>query len=163
MEILFYKEQNTLINVLYRPLKGVIESFERFLKEILKKAKQNLKPLHIAGDFNLNVLDLDKCSKVRKFLNLLYVNGMIPTINKPTRVTRKAATGIDHILANQFINVAFKMVIFKTDVSNHFPVCIIISSTEKFVENKHTYVYKRVIMDEATEHFNQALHETCWV
>ena len=163
IEILFNKERNTLINVLYRPPKGVIEPFERFLKEILKKTKQNLKPFHIAGDFNLNILDYDKCSKVHNFLNLLYENGMIPTINKPTRVTRKTATAIDHILTNQFINVAFKTAIFKTDISDHFPVCIIISSTEKLVENKHTYVYKRVITDEATERFNQTLYETDWV
>ena len=32
IEILFYKERNTLINVLHRPPKGVIESLERFLK-----------------------------------------------------------------------------------------------------------------------------------
>ena len=122
-----------------------------------------MKPFHIAGDFNLNILDHDKCSKVHNFLNLLYENGIIPAINKPTRVTRKTATAIDHILTNQFINVAFKTAIFKTDISDHFPVCIIISSTEKLVENKHTYVYKRVITDEATERFNQTLYETDWV
>ena len=64
IEILFFKDQNTLINVLYRPLKGVIEPFERFLKEISKKTKNNLKPFHIAGDFNLNILEHDKCTKV---------------------------------------------------------------------------------------------------
>ena len=40
IEILFYKERNTLINVLYRPPKGVIKPFERFLKEILKKTNK---------------------------------------------------------------------------------------------------------------------------
>ena len=40
IEILFYKERNTLINVLYRPPKGVIKPFERFLKEILKKTNR---------------------------------------------------------------------------------------------------------------------------
>ena len=30
--------------------------------------------------------------------------------------------------------------LFKIDISDHFPVCIIIASTEKIVENKHTYV-----------------------
>ena len=65
---------------------------------------------------------------------------MVSTINKLTRLTRKTATAIYHILTNQFINVAFKMAIFKTDISDHFPVCIIISLTEKLAENKHTYV-----------------------
>ena len=98
------------------------------------------KPFHIAGDFNVNIINHDKCSKVHGFLNLLYENGMIPSINKPTRVTRKIATAIDHILTNQFINVAFKTAIFETNVSDHFPVCIMISSAEKLVENKYLYI-----------------------
>ena len=126
---------------MYRRPKGVIEPFERFLKKILKKTKNSLKPFHITGDFYLTILDHDKCCKAHNFLNLLHENGMIPTINKPTRVTRKMATAIGYnILTNQYINVNFKTAIFKTDISDYFPVCIIISSTEKLVENKHTYV-----------------------
>ena len=75
---------------------------------------------------------------------------MIPTINKTTRETRKTATTINHILTNQFINANFKTGIFKTDISDLFPVCIIISSTEKLVESKHTYVYNRAITDDVT-------------
>ena len=48
-----------------------------------------MKPYHIAGDFNLNVLDHDKRSHVNRFLSLLYKNDMIPTINKHSRVTKK--------------------------------------------------------------------------
>ena len=148
---------------MHRLLKRVIELFERFLKEILKKTKNNLKPFHIAGDFSFNILDHDKCSKVHHFLNLLYENGVIPTINKAARVTRKTATAVNHILTNQIININFKIAILKTDISDHFPVCIIISPTEKLVENKHTYVYKRVITNEATECSNQALYGSDWV
>ena len=69
IEILFDKERYILTNVLCTSQKEVIEPFETFLKEIL-----NLKPFHIAGDLNLNILRLDKCSKVHSFLNLLYEN-----------------------------------------------------------------------------------------
>ena len=68
---------------------------------------------------------------------------MTPAINKPTRVTRKTATVIDHILTNNFIDDNFKTSIFKTDISYHFPLSIIISSKEKLVENKYTYACKR--------------------
>ena len=110
---MFYKEQNTSINVLYRPPKGFIELFEIFSNEIKKKKKYSLKPFYIAGDLNLNILDHNKCSKVYNFLKLLYENGMIPTINKPTRVTRKTARAINHILTNQFIDVNFKLLFLK--------------------------------------------------
>ena len=75
-------------------------------------------------------------------------------------VIRKTATAIDHTLINQFINANFKTAIFKTDGSDNFPVCTVISSTEKLVGNKHTDVYKRVITDEDTERFNQVLIES---
>ena len=80
-----------------------------------------------------------------------------------TEVTRKKTAVTDHIPTNQFINTNFKTAIFKTDISDHFPVCTVISSSEKLIENKHTYVYKRVITDGVTERFNQALYESDWV
>ena len=63
--------------------------------------------MHIADNFNLNLLDHDKNKKVLNFLNLIYQNGMIPTINKPTRFTRKTAAAIDHILTISFIDTFF--------------------------------------------------------
>ena len=62
---------------------------------------------------------------------------MLPTINNLTRVSRKTTAAIDHVLTNQFINVNFKITIYKTDIPDHFPECIIISLTEKLVENKY--------------------------
>ena len=49
---------------------------------------------------------------------------MIPTINKPTRATKKTATAIDHIITNSFVEITFKTAIIKSDVSDHFPICI---------------------------------------
>ena len=49
---------------------------------------------------------------------------MITTINKPTRVTKKTATEIDHILTNSFVENTFKTAIIKSAVSDHFPICI---------------------------------------
>ena len=56
-------------------------------------------------------------------MNLIYQNGMIPTINKPTRVTKKTATEIHHIITNSFVENTFKTAIIKSDVSYHFPIC----------------------------------------
>ena len=49
---------------------------------------------------------------------------MIPTINKPTRATKKTTTAIDHIITNSFVEITFKTAIIKSDVSDHFPICI---------------------------------------
>ena len=88
-ELLCRKNRNTIINVLYRPPKGLTEPFKKFLNCIFNKTKKLNKKFHIAGHFNLNVLDHDSCKKMQNFLKLLYQNNMIPIINKPTRVTKK--------------------------------------------------------------------------
>ena len=126
VEFLFENRCNTLINVLCRRPNGQIKSFEKFLKYSFSKTKNSNKVHHIAGDFNLNLLDHENSRKVRDFLNLIYQNGIIPTINKPTRVTRKTATAIDHILTNSFIDIIIKTGIIKFDVLNDFPIFLFI-------------------------------------
>ena len=126
VELLCEKRRNTLFNVIYRPPNSKIEPFENFLKILFNKNKNSNNNYHIA-DFNLNLLDHDKNKKVRDFLNLIYQNGMILTINKPSRVTKKTATAIDHIITNSFVENTFKTAIIKTDVSDHFPICIFFS------------------------------------
>ena len=98
--------------------------------------------LHIARDFNLNLLDYEKRKKVQKFLNLIYENSMIPTINKPTRITRQSATAIDDILTNCFINFDFKTAIFKSGISDHFPISFFLPTTNEFSKTEPIYIHK---------------------
>mgnify|MGYP001795064481 FL=1 len=130
VELLYNKKSNTLINVLYRPPKGLAEPFEKFLSSIFENTNNSNKSFHIAGDFNLNLLDHEHCKRIQNFLNLLFENNMIPIINKPTRVTRTTATAIDHIVTNCFANTNFKTAIFKSDISDHFPIGVF------FITNK---------------------------
>ena len=60
---------------------------------------------------------------------------MITTIHKPTRLTKKTATAIDGIITNSFVENTFKTAIIKSDVSDHFPICIFIPSTNLFTKN----------------------------
>ena len=48
--------------------------------------------------------------------------GMVPVINKPTRVTRYTATAIDLMFINSIINNEIKSAITKADISDHFPM-----------------------------------------
>ena len=61
---------------------------------------------------------------------------MIPTINKPTRVTQKTTTAIDHILTNSFPDTVFKTANFKSDVFYHFPIYFMIPSSMKQATQK---------------------------
>ena len=90
---------------------------------------------------------------------MILQNGMIPTINKPPRVTRKTATAIDHVLTNTFIDTTIKTGIIKSDISDHFPICLFIPSEKVSTESEIVYIYKRIINDETIESFTQNLYE----
>ena len=70
-----------------------------------------------------NVLDYESNKKVQHFLSSMFQYNMIPTINKPTRVTRNTATAIDHIITNTVISgIQHRSGIIKTDISDNFPI-----------------------------------------
>ena len=96
-----------------------------FSKKILSNSTTVNKTFFLAGDFNINLLDFQTNKKVQSFVNLMFGFSMIPTINKPTRVTKHTATAIDNIITNCIINSDFKSAIVKTDLSDHFPIIFI--------------------------------------
>ena len=83
------------------------------------------KTFFLAGDFNINLLNFETNKKFQSFVNLMFEFSMMPTINKPTIVTKHTATAIDNIRTNCIINSDFKSAIFKTDLSDHFPIIFI--------------------------------------
>ena len=56
---------------------------------------------------------------------------------KPTRVTRKTATAIDHILTN-----CFSEAIFKSDISDHFSICFLVPSSQNDQTHSKQFVGK---------------------
>ena len=99
---------------------------------------------------------------MQNYLNLIYQNSFIPAINKPTRVTRKTSTIINHVLTNLFVNNNFKTFIFKIDISDHFPICFLQPTSRPREENKATYITERFINNNAIEMLKQELHKTSW-
>ena len=135
-----------------------------FSKKILSDSTIVNKTFFLAGDFNINLLDFETSKNVQSFVNLMFEFSMIPTVNKPTRLTRHAATAIDNIITNCIFNSDFKSVIVKTDLSNHFPIIFI---NEFIRDPTPTYdmekcIYKRDFTEDAFNYFRQALFETSW-
>ena len=67
LELLFENKHNILINILYRPPNGQTESFEKIFKNVFCITKNSKKVHHIAGDFNLNLLDHENSRTVQDF------------------------------------------------------------------------------------------------
>ena len=81
-----------------------MKPFKNHFKNALLKNKTAGKIMHIVGDLNLNVLDYDNNKKVKTFFNLMFQHNLIPIINKPTRITKRNATAIDHVITNSYLS-----------------------------------------------------------
>ena len=114
IEILNSQTRNIIFNLIYRPLDGDLNVCETFFKKILSDSTTVKKTFFLAGDFNINLLDFEANKKVQSFVSLMFEFSMIPTINKPTRVTKHTVTAIDNIITNCILNSDFKKAIVKT-------------------------------------------------
>ena len=162
MKILFENGKNTIFNVLYRQPKGQIELFEKLLKETFSWIKNSNKQVYVAGDVNHKVLDYERCKKVQEVLNIIYENSMIPIINKPTKVTNKTVTAIDHILTKSHTETILKTAILKCDVSDNFPICHIIPSLKFLLKNEIVNTYKKSFNESSVFNFKKKIFQIDW-
>ena len=116
----------------------------------------------MVGDININVLDFNESKMVESFVNLMFRHGLIPTINKPTRVTRNTVTAVDHIITNSVINAEFKTGIIKIDISDHFPIFFIFKCVVDTTEAREEFIYKRNYSGNLKETFKQKLRKENW-
>ena len=96
------------------------------------------------GDFNINLINVDKHIGTHDFLDIIYENTLFPAITKPTRVTINSATLIDNIFI-PIENEETLQGILYTDISDHFPVFVIDYSNE--CSSEPPLLYKRVFSD----------------
>ena len=87
------KHKIIFFSVMYRPPNGDMTVFEKFSKQLLSANDKTSKSIIFAGDLNIKVLDYESNMNVQHFLGSMFLHNMIPTIIKPTRVTRNTATG----------------------------------------------------------------------
>ena len=72
IEIINKTTINVIITTSYRPPAGKMKPFKNFLKQVLSKNLKSNKTMYLVGDFNLNVLDYESNTKVKKFFNLIF-------------------------------------------------------------------------------------------
>ena len=96
------------------------------MKSTLSKNKAAKKEVILIRDFNMNLLDFDKNKRLQSFVNLMFRFGKIPTINKPTRVTRHTTAATDHVFTNTIMdNIEIKTAIVKIDISDHSSITFV--------------------------------------
>ena len=162
VEIINKNTKNIIINTCYRPPNSKIRPLKSHITNIFNTLYKQNKKVYFVGDLNINSLDYSTNSKVKNFIDLMFSKGILSVINKPTRVSKRSMTCIDHIYTNSFINQELFTGIIKMDLSDHFPVFIIDKNVE--VTNYPDSVRKqiRVFNEKNVRKFKSRLGLTDW-
>lgn len=121
----FDTNSNVVVGVIYRIPNTDISLFNDKIAHIMSKIKNESKLCYMLGDYNINLLNCDVHQPTHDFVDTCFSNCFIPTINKPTRITKHSATLIDNIITNNIINSSSFHGILLCDISDHFPVFLI--------------------------------------
>ena len=89
--------------------------------------------------------------------------GMIPTINKPRRVTRETVSANDYIITNSIMHTGFKSGVIKTNISNHFPIFFCYKYIVEKDDAKKEFMYKRRLSDQSIGTFKIRLRDINWI
>ena len=133
------------------------ESLLSYLSSLAKKADSYI----ILGlDHNLDLIKSDTHKPTNEFLEMNYAHGLIPSINKPTRITNTSATLIDNIFISQGIESQSKSSIMIDDLSDHLPCILTCAGLKKAVTNN--LMSKRKLTKKAIDQMRTDLEKVNW-
>ena len=112
------------------------------LAEICSKIKQEKqkKELVIGMDHNMDLLKSHEHRHTQQFLDTLLNNDLIPTITRPTRITKTSATLIDNVFISKMLQQSFDSMILIEEISNHLPSLVLMKQTK--LRNKDPLHFK---------------------
>ena len=129
---------NILLVSGYRPPNA---NYKIFIKEYtallmkLKKLKQHKIILGI--DHNLDLLKTHLHKQTNQFPEKNLELDLIPSISKPTRITRKTATLIDNVLISQSLQAQMHPHLIVEDISDHLPILVVLKDLNKSIRGSN--------------------------
>ena len=131
-------KSNIIIGCIYRHPNADMNQYTIELKNILHKLNQENKQIFIMGDINIDFLKYHIDTKTEEYLDMLFVNGFLPLITKPTRITDHSRTLIDHIYTNHNPSKIIPG-IATFDISDHLPVFCIVDTHIKKIREENIF------------------------
>lgn len=89
--------KSIILGNFYRPPRDTLDIFHDDFSTLIPSIKRNGSELMLAGDYNIDLLQIDKKEFVNNFFATLVTNNCYPKITMPTRFANKSASLIDNI------------------------------------------------------------------
>ena len=157
------KTSNLLLVSGYRPSNSNTKEFLRDYKLAIKTWKKlKYHNVLIGIDHNLDFLKSDKHPQTQLFLEFNLDTDMMPTITRPTRVTRTSATLIDNVFISKRLHTHFSSLILIDDISDHFPSLVFLNN-RKCAKKEAIKIQTREINETEIEQIMDELNSVNWV
>ena len=142
VEVTINPGKKILCGSIYRPpntnLDLFLEEYENTLHE-LKKINANV----VLGlDHNLDFLKADKYKSTQRFIESTLEQSLVPTIMRPTRITKTTATLTDSIIVSQNYCGKFSSHVLIDNTSDHLPTLVMLHDI-KHLKNKKISITSR--------------------
>ena len=117
------------------------DKLKTHLAEVCSKIKQEKynKELVVGMDHNMDLLKSHEHRCTQQFLDILLNNDLVPTITRPTRIT-KTATLIDNVFISKMLQQSFDSMILIEEISDHLPSLVLMKQTK--LRNKDPLCFK---------------------
>ena len=99
-EIILKNKKNIIVGCIYRHPNMDLTEFNDLTSKMLEKLNKENKKVHIMGDFNIDLMKIDKDTTSATFFDNMTSNLFVPHIILPTRITGNSKTLIDNIFTN---------------------------------------------------------------
>ena len=138
-------EGKLTIGNIYRPPKcnnnnATIDRFTEEISPILTNIGKKSSNAIVAGDFNIDLLQINERYKYQKYFDVFVTNALFPLITLPTRVSKHSSTLIDQLFCKlKDVRKLNSSGIIKSNLSDHFPyfavvdICKAVIHKPKFV------------------------------
>ena len=124
IEVIYDKEPNILICVVYRHPRKDDKLTTENLSVTLDKIKREKKKILVVGDFNFDLLNHEHNDNISDFLNMMLENSLQPCIIEPTRISPGSKPSlVDNIFSNS-TEAVISGNLYQT-VSDHMPNFVI--------------------------------------
>ena len=91
-------------------------------------------------DHNMDLLKNHEHRRTQQFLDILLNNDLIPTITRPTRITKTSATLTDNVFISKMLQQSFDSMILIEEISDHLPSLVLMKQTK--LRNKDPLHFK---------------------
>jgi hypothetical protein len=139
-----HSNKSIVIGNIYRPPRDIIANYNTFmmeLEQILHDLQTTNKEIIIAGDFNIDLLQLKDRTIINEYFETIMANGFIPKITLPTRITDRSSTLIDNIFVKLSDNLSqTTAAVLLANISDHLPCFVsldfleIRNSSQKYIK-----------------------------